>query len=305
MNNNIYVIAGPTATGKSEFSIDLAEKIKGVVINSDSMQVYKNLQILTARPSKKEMKSVDHYLYGYVEGNERYNVEKWCNDASEVIYKTSANNLVPILVGGSGLYIDTLINGLIDIPLIPEKIKIESEKILKSFGKDFLINQIKNIDPESLKKINSNDTVRLRRIWEVFETTGKKFSEWKLNKNKKFIENYNLKIFLFLPDREKNYQIVNSRFIKMMNSGAIEEVKKLLKLNLHDSLPIMRAHGVPEIKKYLKNQINLEDCISKGQQVTRNYVKRQHTWWNSSNLQIFQKFDKFPTEIDLNSIKID
>ena len=96
MNNNIYVIAGPTATGKSDFSINLAKKLKGVVINSDSMQVYKNLQILTARPNTKEMKTIDHYLYGYVEGNERYNVEKWCNDASEVIYKASSNNLVPI-----------------------------------------------------------------------------------------------------------------------------------------------------------------------------------------------------------------
>ena len=171
--------------------------------------------------------------------------------------------------------------------------------------KDFLINHIKNIDPESLKEINYNDTVRLRRIWEVFESTGKKFSEWKLNKNKKFITNYNIKILLFLPDREKNYQVVNSRFINMMKEGAVEEVKKLLELNLHNSLPIMRAHGVPEIMKYLANEINLEECINKGQQVTRNYVKRQHTWWNSSKLQIFQQFDKFASEIDINSIKIE
>ena len=305
MINTIYVIAGPTATGKSDFSINLAEKVKGVVINSDSMQVYKNLKILTARPSTKEMKNFDHYLYGYVDVKERYNVERWCKDAAEVIKTTSANNLTPILVGGTGLYINSLINGLIDIPPILEEIKIESEKILEQFGKDFLINQIKKVDPESFKEINPNDTLRLRRIWEVFESTGKTFSEWKLNKNKKFIKNFHVKILLFLPDREKNYKIVDSRFMKMMHEGAIEEVKKLLDLDLHDSLPVMRAHGVPEIKKYLKNEISLEECISKGQQVTRNYVKRQHTWWNSSNLQIFQKFNKFPTEIDLNSIKID
>ena len=305
MINTVYVIAGPTATGKSDLSISLANKVNGAVINSDSMQVYKNLEILTARPSINEMKSIDHHLYGFVDGNERYNVERWCNDAAAVIKKTSANNLTPILVGGTGLYINTLINGLIDLPSIPELIKIESEKILQEFGKDFLINQIKNIDPESLKEINYNDTVRLRRIWEVFESTGKKFSEWKLNKNKKFITNYNIKILLFLPDREKNYQVVNSRFVNMMKVGAVEEVKKLLKLNLHNSLPIMRAHGVPEIMKYLANEINLEECINKGQQVTRNYVKRQHTWWNSSKLQIFQQFDKFASEIDINSIKIE
>ena len=304
MINTIYVIAGPTATGKSDFAIDLAEKVKGVVINSDSMQVYKNLEILTARPSIKEMKSINHHLYGYVEGEERYNVERWCNDATEIINKNISNNITPILVGGTGLYINTLINGLIDIPSIPEDLKIQSEKILDQFGKDFLINQIKKIDLESLQEINPNDTIRLRRIWEVFELTGKKYSKWRLNNNKQFIKNFNVKIFLFLPDREKNYQIVNSRFIKMMNGGAIEEVKKLLDLNLNVSLPVMRAHGVPEIKEYLRNEISYEECISKGQQVTRNYVKRQHTWWKSSNLQIFQKFDKFPNEIDLNSIKI-
>lgn len=305
MINTVYVIAGPTATGKSDLSISLAKKINGVVINSDSMQVYENLEILTARPTLSEMKNINHHLYGFVDGRERYNVERWCNDATEIIKKTSAKNLTPILVGGTGLYINTLINGLVDLPSIPESIKIESEKILQEFGKDFLINQIKNVDPESLNEINHNDTVRLRRIWEVFESTGKKFSEWKLNKNKKFITDYKFKILLFLPDREKNYQVVNSRFVKMMKSGAVEEVKKLLELNLNDSLPVMRAHGVPEIKKYLANESTLEECINKGQQVTRNYVKRQHTWWNSSNLEIFQKFDKFPSEIDINSIKID
>ena len=305
MINTVYVIAGPTATGKSDLSISLAKKIRGVVINSDSMQVYENLEILTARPTLSEMKNINHHLYGFVDGRERYNVERWCKDATEIIKKTSAKNLTPILVGGTGLYINTLINGLVDLPSIPESIKIESEKILQEFGKDFLINQIKNVDPESLNEINHNDTVRLRRIWEVFESTGKKFSEWKLNKNKKFITDYKFKILLFLPDREKNYQVVNSRFVKMMKSGAVEEVKKLLELNLNDSLPVMRAHGVPEIKKYLANESTLEECINKGQQVTRNYVKRQHTWWNSSNLEIFQKFDKFPSEIDINSIKID
>jgi len=304
LTKTIFLIAGPTASGKSKFSIDLAKKINGVVINSDSMQVYKNLEILTARPNKTEMKNTDHYLYGYVDGMERYNVEKWCNDATEIIQKTFERNLNPILVGGTGLYIQMLINGLIDIPSIPENIKNESEKIIKEFGKDFLITQIQKFDSTSLKEVNSSDTVRLRRIWEVYESTGKRFSEWKLNKNKKFLDNYDFKIFLFLPNREKNYQIVNSRFIRMINGGAIEEVKKLLDLNLNDSLPVMRAHGVPEIKKYLRNEISLDECIRRGQQVTRNYVKRQHTWWNSSNLDIFRKFDKFPIEIDVNSIKI-
>ena len=305
MINTIYVIAGPTATGKSEFAINLAKRVGGIIVNSDSMQVYENLKILTARPSIKEMQNIDHYLYGYVKGSERYNVEKWCNDASHIINKSFENNIHPILVGGTGLYINTLINGIIEIPKVSEEVKIESEKILNKLGKDFLISQIKKIDYKSLELININDTVRLRRIWEVFESTGKKFSDWKLNKNKNFIKNYNLKILLFLPERKKNYEIVNSRFFNMINNGAIEEVKKLLEMNLHHSMPVMRAHGVPEIKKYLDNKISLDECISRGQQVTRNYVKRQNTWWNSSNLEIFQKFDNFPAEIDVKSIKIE
>ena len=305
MIKTIFVIAGPTAIGKSKFSLDLANKLNGTIINSDSMQVYENLSILTARPSKEEMKNVDHFLYGYINGSKRYNVEKWCKDASKIIKQNFEKNLTPILVGGTGLYINTLINGIIDMPSIPEEIKIESEKILIKFGKDFLINQIKKIDPNSLNEININDTIRLRRIWEVFETTGKKFSEWKLNENKKFIKNYNFKIILFLPDRKKNYEIVNSRFIKMVNDGALEEVRDLLSNNLNESLPVMRAHGVPEIKKYLENKISLEECVVKGQQVTRNYVKRQHTWWNASKIQIFHKFDKFPDEIDINLINFE
>ena len=305
MKKTIYFITGPTAIGKSVFSIDFAKKINGVIINSDSMQVYKNLEILTARPKSSEMKNINHYLYGYVEGFERYNVEKWCNDAVDIINKSIKNKFSPIIVGGSGLYIHTLINGLIEIPPISENIKKDSEKLINEFGKEYLTDQIKSFDPISLNQVNLNDTVRIRRIWEVYNSTGKKFSEWKENKNKKFIEDYNFKIILFLPNREKNYEIVNSRFIKMINSGVIEEVKNLFELNLDESLPVMRAHGVPEIKKYLNNEISLDKCISLAQQVTRNYVKRQHTWWNSSNLEIFHKFDKFPAEIDVNSIKIE
>ncbi len=305
MINKLFVIAGPTAIGKSEFAIKLAKKINGVIINADSMQVYNNLRILTARPTPKDMEIIDHFLYGYVEGSERYNVEKWCIKASKKINTCFEVGLVPILVGGTGMYIDTLINGITDIPSIPEDIKLLSEKILIENGKEFLIKKIKNFDEESLININMNDTIRLRRIWEVFKSTKKTYSEWKIQKNKIFINNYDSRILLFLPDRKKNYDIVNLRFKKMIDEGAIDEVKKLIKLNLNNSLPVMRAHGVPEIKNFLKKNITLEECISRSQQVTRNYVKRQHTWWNSSKLQILQKFDNFPYEIDVKSLKID
>ena len=304
MKNTIYFITGPTASGKSKFAIDLSKKIKGEIVNADSMQIYKELKIITARPSQLDNKKIKHHLYGYVDGSNRYNVEKWCQDASKVIKSLNKKNINPIFVGGTGLYIDTLINGIASIPSVPESIRNDSKNLLEKVGKEEFYKIVKKIDEDSIKLIFPNDIQRLRRIWEVFNYTNKKFSEWKKNKNKKFINSLDIKIFLFLPDRKKNYERVNKRVLTMIKSGAIEEIENLLKLNYNKDLPIMRAHGVPEISAYLKNKITLEDCIKKIQLVTRHYVKRQNTWWNSSNLQIFKKITEFPDNLDKNLINL-
>ena len=304
MKNTIYFITGPTASGKSKFAIDLSKKIKGEIVNADSMQIYKELKIITARPSQLDNKKIKHHLYGYVDGSNRYNVEKWCQDASQVIKSLNKKNINPIFVGGTGLYIDTLINGIASIPSVPESIRNDSKNLLEKVGKEEFYKIVKKIDEDSIKLIFPNDIQRLRRIWEVFYYTNKKFSEWKKNKNKKFITSLDYKIFLFLPDRKKNYERVNKRVLTMIKSGAIEEIEKLLKLNYNKDLPIMRAHGVPEISAYLKNKITLEDCIKKIQLVTRHYVKRQNTWWNSSNLQIFKKITEFPDNLDKNLLNL-
>ena len=304
MKNTIYFITGPTASGKSKFAIDLSKKIKGEIVNADSMQIYKELKIITARPSQLDNKKIKHHLYGYVDGSNRYNVEKWCQDASKVIESLNKKNINPIFVGGTGLYIDTLINGIASIPSVPETIRNDSKNLLEKVGKEEFYKIVKKIDEDSIKLIFPNDIQRLRRIWEVFNYTNKKFSEWKKNKNKKFITSLDYKILLFLPDRKKNYERVNKRVLTMIKSGAIEEIEKLLKLNYNKDLPIMRAHGVPEISAYLKNKITLEDCIKKIQLVTRHYVKRQNTWWNSSNLQIFKKITEFPDNLDKNLLNL-
>ena len=285
-------------------AIRLAKKVRGVIVNCDSMQIYSNLQILTARPSKKDCEIIEHKLYGYVDPSIRYNVVKWCNDIVNIINNNKYLETPLVIVGGSGLYIHSLLNGIINIPPIPEKLKKESEYIINSIGINDFINKIKLFDSESLKAISSNDSVRIKRIWEVYQATGIKLSQWKKQSNKKFLNNIKFNIFLFLPPRDKIYLNVNNRFKNMIKEGALEEVKNLLKLKLDKSLPIMRAHGVPEISSYLSNLTTLEECISKSQQVTRNYVKRQLTWWRSSNLPITQALDKFPNEIDENMIKI-
>ncbi len=305
MKTQIYFVLGPTASGKSKFALSLANKFNGEIINADSMQIYSELSILTARPTLNDQKKINHHLYGFVKGDVRFNVQRWCEEASKKINYLVDQNITPILVGGTGLYIDCLINGIVSIPSIPEKIKMESDKMISKIGKENFFNLVKELDSEAMINISPNDTQRIRRIWEVKFFTKKKFSDWKKNKNKNFINQQKYKILLFLPDRNKNYKRVDNRAYLMMENGAIEEVKNLLKLNYDNSLPIMKAHGVPEIQSYLNNEISIEECISKIQQVTRNYVKRQHTWWRSSNLDIFKKFDQFPDEIDLNSINLD
>ena len=302
MKTQIYFVLGPTASGKSKFALSLANKLNGEIINADSMQIYNELSILTARPTINDQKKINHHLYGFVKGDVRFNVQKWCEEASKKINYLVDKNITPILVGGTGLYIESLIKGIVSIPFIPEEVKIESDNIISKIGKENFFNLVKEIDSDAMKNISPNDIQRIRRIWEVNFFTKKKFSDWRNNKNKKLINLEDYKILLFLPERNENYKRVDDRTHIMIKDGAIEEVKKLLKLNYNNSLPIMKAHGVPEIQSYLNNELSIEECISKIQQVTRNYVKRQHTWWRSSNLNIFKKFDQFPDEIDINSI---
>ena len=304
MSNSIFFITGPTGIGKSNLAIKLSKEINGEILNADSMQIYKELKIITARPTDTDNKLVNHHLYGYISGAERYNLEKWCNDASNIINKLLKDNKTPILVGGSGLYIETLINGLASIPTIPESVKKETNDLFNKTGIEEFYNLIKKIDYESLKKISKNDAQRLKRIWEVYKYTGKKLSIWKKNNNKKFLNIESYRIFLFIPDREKNYERVNKRVVSMINNGAIEEIENLLKNKFSKDLPVMRAHGVPEISLYLENKIDLDQCIKNIQLVTRHYVKRQNTWWRSSNLDIFAHFNEFPDKIDLKSMNL-
>ena len=303
MYNPLIFIVGPTAIGKSTLALKIAKKIDGEIINADSMQVYKDLNILTARPTKEDNELITHYLYGYVESSFRYNVSKWCNDIIEVIKKNNNKKKSSIIVGGTVMYIDKLINGLVETPAISNEIKKKSENLILDVGVKNFYNLIQDFDKESLIKVSQNDSSRLRRIWEVYMETNKPLSLWLKEKNKIFLSNQKYYLNLFIPDRQEIYKKVNDRFKVMIKSGAIEEVKKLKEKELDESLPITRAHGVPEILKYLSGSINLEECIDMGQQVTRNYVKRQLTWWRSSKLEISNTFHEFPANIDLNSIK--
>jgi tRNA dimethylallyltransferase len=221
---SIYFIVGPTAIGKSDLALRIAQHINGEIINADSMQVYKNLNILTARPQKQDLKKIKHHLYGHIEGFNRYNVAHWCNESLKIIKKN--NNKKPLIfVGGTGMYIDKLINGLFNIPTIPEKLKKQSEKELNKLGINKFYEEVIKVDKEATIKINSNDSIRLRRIWEIFMHTKIPMSTWTKKNEKKFIQNDDYYLYKFLPNREKNYARVKKRFVKMVESGAINEVE--------------------------------------------------------------------------------
>lgn len=300
----IIFISGPTAIGKSILAIKLAKLHKGEIINADSMQVYSNLKILTARPSNQDKKNIKHHLYGHIPGSVRYNVAKWCEEISTIIKNKKNTNKKFIIVGGTGLYINSLLKGLSNVPFVEEKFKNKSNLLLNKLGIENFYQEVCKIDKDSCLKISKRDSQRLKRIWEVYQSTGRTLSYW--NQNKEFfLKQSNYKLFLFFPDRKKIYEKVNSRFLMMIKDGAIEEVKKLLTLKLDSSLPIMKAHGVPEISKYLSGRINKEEFIEKAQQATRNYVKRQLTWWRASKLEQTKIYNEFPSEIDADSLILD
>ena len=295
------VIAGPTASGKSEFAIALCKEINGTVINFDSMQVYKELSILTARPDSISESIVPHKLYGYMSGKNRCSAVLWKNKALEEIKLSLKLGRVPILVGGSGLYIKTLIDGLSDIPITLNKYRSEAETILSKEGLEKFYQRVKIIDPNIINSININDKQRLIRAYTVWLQTGKSLSAWiKDDNSKNKIVNKFLKIKLS-PTRDSLRENINKRFYKMLQKNVIEEVKKLD--DFDRSLPIMKAHGVRELLSVIRKEISLDEAAKITINHTNQYAKRQDTWFRHQyttdyEIKSFQNnIDKYCTNI--------
>ena len=295
------VIAGPTASGKSDFAIALCKEINGTVINFDSMQVYKELRILTARPDPESESIVPHKLYGYMSGKNRCSAVLWKNKALEEIKLSLKLGRVPILVGGSGLYIKTLTDGLSDIPITLNEYRSEAETLLSKEGLDSFYQRVKIIDPNIINSVNINDKQRLIRAYTVWLQTGKSLSAWIKDDNPKSkISNKFLKIKLS-PTRDSLRENVNKRFYKMLQQNVIEEVKKLD--DFDKSLPIMKAHGVRELLSFIKKEISLDEAAKITINHTNQYAKRQDTWFRHQyitdyEIKSFQNnIDKYYTNI--------
>ncbi len=288
---SIILIGGPTASGKSALAMRLAEEKNGCIINADAMQVYAGLPILTAQPSVKDRESVPHLLYETTDPAEASSAGKWLLQAREAIAKTIALGRTPILVGGTGLYFDALMGGLADIPPIPSTARAKAVKLYLDLGEENFRAKLAALDKDSAARIARNDRQRLIRAFEVAVHTGKTLGEWQSIGRKgeeKFLEKFSVEYRLLMPQREQLYAACDKRFLSMIERGAVGEVKAFLKRGLAPNLPAMKILGVRELAAHLRGDMSLPDSISKAQQMTRNYAKRQVTWfknkWGTSAL---------------------
>ena len=296
IKSKIFLIAGPTASGKSSFAIKLAKKINGEIINADSMQVYKELRVLTARPEKKNKKNITHHLYGFQSVKKNFSTGQWLIHAKKKIKEIQKKNKIPILVGGTGLYFKAITEGLVKIPKIPLKLRNEIRDLQKKLGQDEFYKKLIKLDPLVKNKINPNDPQRSIRAYEVKKYSKISLIDWFKKTDNKFEDSDFLKIYIDFP-RADLIQRINKRTDNMFREGAIREVKKFLKLNIKKDKSPNKIIGISEIKRYLRNEIDLKLTKELIAIKTRQYAKRQNTWarnkmlsWNQINSKDLQSF---------------
>jgi tRNA dimethylallyltransferase len=272
----IILIAGPTGSGKSEIALRLAKKINGEIINADSMQVYKEIKILSARP--ESYSNVSHYLYGNISVKNNFSAGEWLKKVKLNLNKIIKKKKQPIFVGGTGLYFKLLTEGISNIPKIPDSIRISARKLNANLGNDEFYDLLIKLDPLIHNRIKKNDTHRLIRAYEVVTFTKKSLIDWQ-KKNKNYFSNYHFVKIFINPENSFLQKLLRLRLKKMFELGAVNEVKKFLKLKINKSLPANKILGIEEIKKYLDKKIPLEQAFEETFIRTRRYVKRQRTWF--------------------------
>ena len=298
LKSKIILIYGPTASGKSEFALKLAKKVNGEIINADSMQVYKELKILSARPSPKDYQKIKHHLYGFQSVKKKFSTGDWLKLVNKKILEIKKRKKVPILVGGTGLYFKALTDGMVSIPNIPNKLREKIRLLHKKIGsKNFFLKLIK-IDPLAKNQINASDTQRSIRAYEIKLFTKKSMYEWFKNTKSDYEKKDFYKIYIDFPRTELLVRISN-RAEQMIKKGAITEVKKFIKFKVNRSKSAQKAIGISEIREHLRKKTEIADMIDKISIKTRQYAKRQSTWgrgnmfdWNRISPNNLGKFLK-------------
>ena len=301
LKSKIILISGPTASGKSKFAIQLAKKINGEVINADSMQIFKELEILTARPQQNDLKNIKHHLYGFKSVKNNYSTGKWLKDAKKKINNVKKKKKIPILVGGTGLYFKALIDGIVKIPDIPLTIRNRIRKKQSKIGQIKFYSELIKLDPLCKKKINKNDSQRSIRAYEVKKFTNKSLFDWYSETYSDFNKDSFMKLHIDYP-RDKLIERISLRTNEMLRDGAIKEAKRFYKLRVKKDLSSNKVIGLSEIKEYLDKRIDLTELKEKISIKTRQYAKRQSTWargqmsdWQNIKFDRLKSFlKKFP-----------
>ena len=306
--SKIILISGPTASGKSNFAVKIAKKIQGEIINADSMQVYKKLKILTARPNKQEQKNIKHHLYGVIDLNEKFSTGQWLKLTIKKIKDIQKKKKIPILVGGTGLYFQSLIDGLVKIPEIPLKFRGKVRLISKRDGQEKFYKKLLKLDPKIKNKFDPNDTQRSIRSYEIKSYTNVSMYDWLTKTKSEFKDSDFLKLHIETK-REKLIERINLRISNMINEGAINEVKKFLKLKIIKNQSVNKVIGIAELTQYLNHEITLEEAKELILIKTRQYAKRQATWARTrmiSWIKIDQsKLDSYIKKLKKSSLKLD
>jgi len=306
--SKIILISGPTASGKSNFAVKIAKKINGEIVNADSMQIYKQLKILTARPKKEEQKNIKHHMYGVVDLNKKFSTGQWLKAAIKKIKEIKKRKKIPVLVGGTGLYFQSLIDGLVKIPKIPLNFRNKIRLVQKKVGQKKFYKKLLKIDPEVKDKFDPNDTQRTIRAFEIKSFTKISMYEW-LNKTKsEFKKDEFLKLYIDFK-REDLIKRISLRAIKMIEEGAIREVKKFVKLKIKKDLSINKVIGIDELTQHLNKKINLNQAQELITIKTRQYAKRQATWARS-RMTSWEKINpikitEYIKELKKSSLKLD
>jgi len=278
---DIILIAGPTASGKSALALTLAEKHGGTVINADSMQVYRDLRIITARPTPEEEARVPHRLYGHVDAAVNYSVGRWCTEAAAVLAETTREGRAAIVVGGTGLYFSALTRGLAAVPPIPAQIRDEVRGRLAKEGVEALHAELARHDPAAAARLRPGDRARVTRALEVVLATGRSLLQWHEDHMPARVDAARAAKIFLMPDREALLARIDARFDAMMSAGALEEVRALAARHLDPNLPAMKAHGVPWLVRHLSGAITLAEAVEGAKRDTRQYTKRQATWFRN------------------------
>jgi tRNA dimethylallyltransferase len=278
-DNKAVLIAGPTASGKSALALALAEQTGGIVINTDSMQVYRDLRIITARPTPAEEAHVSHRLYGHVDASVNYSAGSYVTDAASVLAEVRRAGRLPIFIGGTGLYFKALTRGLSAVPPVPEEIRNGVRGRLERDGVEALHAELQRRDPEAAARLKPRDRTRIARALEVVEATGRPLTDWHREGELPLLGEGSYQALFLAPDRDTLYARIDVRFDTMLTKGALDEVEALAARGLDPLLPAMKAHGVPALIRYLRGEISRDEAASIGKTDTRHYAKRQFTWF--------------------------